>query len=354
MDEQDDESRHIDPSEKRLRQAKERGDVPRLAELSSALSLSLFLSLLAALGYGLGPAPLEAIRVFWSDVISAGDAPARLFLGPVMTWVSVLMGASLLVALSGALAVAVASGNFVVAGTRIAPKLNRISPLSGAREKVSISNLLEFLKSAAKLLLFGVIAVALVTAFLREDLWILLYAPEAGFPVIARLMLRFFMACAALSLVIGLLDFLAQRRIHFNKMKMTTRDAKEEMRESEGDPYQKSRRRQLAGERARGHGLADVPKADVVIVNPTHFAVAVAWNRSEEGVPRVVAKGTDEVALRIRSLAQEAGVCVRRDAPTARSLYALCEIGDPIRREHFKAVAAAIRFADTLRSMRRS
>jgi flagellar biosynthetic protein FlhB len=123
----------------------------------------------------------------------------------------------------------------------------------------------------------------------------------------------------------------------------------DEQKESEGDPHFKGQRRQRGIGIAMNQMLADVAKADVVIVNPTHYAVALSWNRGSTRAPVCVAKGTDEIAARIREMAAEHAVPIRRDPPTARALYASVEIGEEIGREHFRAVAAAIRFAEGLR-----
>lgn len=133
---------------------------------------------------------------------------------------------------------------------------------------------------------------------------------------------------------------------------MTRKELTDEAKEAEGDPHFKQKRRQKAQEIASRHMLADVAKADVIVVNPTHFAVALKWDRNKKEAPRCVAKGTDEVAGRIRELAQENGVPIHSDPPTARALFAEIKIGDQIALRHFEAVAAAIRFADSMRSKR--
>jgi flagellar biosynthetic protein FlhB len=134
---------------------------------------------------------------------------------------------------------------------------------------------------------------------------------------------------------------------------MSRKELMDETKDSEGDPVMKQQRRQRAYDIATNRMMADVPKADVVIVNPRHYAVALRWDRTAGGAPVCVAKGVDEVALRIRTVAMEAGVPIRQDPPTARALHASVEIGAEIRPEHYRPVAAAIRFAEAVRKRAR-
>ena len=134
---------------------------------------------------------------------------------------------------------------------------------------------------------------------------------------------------------------------------MSFQDMKDETKDSEGDPHAKGMRRQKGQEIALNRMLQDVAKADVIIVNPTHYAVALRWKRSDRHAPVCVAKGIDEVAARIREKAAIAGVPLHSDPPTARAIYASVEIGAPVKPEHYKPVAAAIRFAEALKARRK-
>ena len=128
----------------------------------------------------------------------------------------------------------------------------------------------------------------------------------------------------------------------------------DEAKASEGDPHVKQQRRQKGYEIAMNQMLADVPKADVVVVNPTHYAVALKWSRLPGEAPVCVAKGVDEIAAQIREVAMEAGVPIHRDPPTARAIHATVRIGEEIRPEHYQAIAAAIRFAEKMRARMRA
>ena len=134
---------------------------------------------------------------------------------------------------------------------------------------------------------------------------------------------------------------------------MTHQEIKDESKQAEGDPYMRASRRERGREIANNRMLHDVASADVIITNPTHYAVAMKWTRAEGSVPVCVAKGEDELARRIRVRAEQEKIPIHSDPPTARSLHALVDVGKPILPEHYKAVAAAIVFADKLRAQQR-
>ena len=152
-----------------------------------------------------------------------------------------------------------------------------------------------------------------------------------------------------IAVTIAAVDIVWQRFSHSRRLRMSLQEMREEHRQSEGDPHVKGQRRSRAEAIATNRMLLDVPKADVVIVNPTHYAVALRWSRAKGSAPVCVAKGEDAVALRIREVAATAGVPVHVDPPTARALHATVEIGREIAPEHYRAVAAAVRFADRIR-----
>jgi flagellar biosynthetic protein FlhB len=149
--------------------------------------------------------------------------------------------------------------------------------------------------------------------------------------------------------VVGGLDQLWQIFDHRQRQRMTHQEMREEHKDSEGDPHIRQQRRQRAIAAATAQMVAAVPKSAVVIVNPTHYAVALRWSPGDKGAPVCVAKGVDEVAARIREAAIEAGVPIHSDPPTARALHATTRIGDEISSSHYAAVAAAIRFAEAMR-----
>jgi flagellar biosynthetic protein FlhB len=150
--------------------------------------------------------------------------------------------------------------------------------------------------------------------------------------------------------MIGVIDLLWQHFSHRQKLRMSRKEMQDEYKQNEGDPHMKQQRRQRGYDIATNRMLKDVPGADVVIVNPEHYAVALRWDRMPGRAPVCVAKGVDAVAARIRERAQQAGVPIHRDPPTARALHATTEIGAEIAPDHYRTVAAAIRFAEQIRA----
>ncbi|MEM7318581.1 MAG: EscU/YscU/HrcU family type III secretion system export apparatus switch protein, partial [Pseudomonadota bacterium] len=189
--------------------------------------------------------------------------------------------------------------------------------------------------------------------FLSANLSDMMAASAAGSEVsivlMVSLLTRFMLIVLVVATAIGLVDLVWQRAEHLRKNRMSRKEITDETKESEGDPHMKNQRRQRGQEIAANQMMAEVPKADVVVVNPTHYAVALKWSRSPGSAPVCVAKGVDEIAAAIRRVAAEAAVPVHSDPPTARALHASVELGEQIHQDHYRAVAAAIRFAEAMR-----
>lgn len=157
-----------------------------------------------------------------------------------------------------------------------------------------------------------------------------------------------------LAIAVGILDFIFQRA-HWNKKnRMSHKEMRDELKENEGDPHMKAERKHRGQEIVGASVQEAVADASVVVTNPTHYAVALTWDRLSGGAPTCVAKGVDAVALRIRDIAEAHDVPIHPDPPTARALYATLEVGDEVQPDLYKPVAAAIRFAEALRAKRRA
>jgi flagellar biosynthetic protein FlhB len=251
--------------------------------------------------------------------------------------------------------VLIAQQGLVVAPSRLEPKLSRVSLLAGARRRFGREGLFDFGKSVLKLVLIAAVLGYFLVGEADRILASVTLAPGQVLVLLVRLMVAFLLMVLALQVVIGAIDLLWQQFEHRRRNRMSRKELTDEMKQSEGDPQMKAQRRQRAMAIAGNRMLADVASADVVIVNPTHYAVALKWNRQSRGAPVCVAKGVDDLAARIREKAAEAGVPIHHDPPTARALHAAVAIGEEIRPEHYRPVAAAIRFAESLRArVRRS
>lgn len=348
----EDAEKEHDPTQKKLDDARAEGDIPRSQDLTWAAVLGGFV-LAAAMS---GPSSLqgagEAAKVLleqadrlaplMAEGASAPVAGLILQLGRAM-WPFLLIP---MVAAVGALAL---QRGFLITPKNLAPKASRVSPLSNAKHKFGPEGLVEFGKNLGKMILVG----ALLVWFLRGEadriMGMLYLDPAGSMSVMLGLVTRFLGLAFGIALLIGGADFLWQRARFTKRNRMSRQEVVDEHKSSEGDPHMKHQRRQRGVQIAMNKMLAEVPKADVVLVNPTHYAVALKWDRAAGRAPVCVAKGVDEVAARIRERAAEAGVPIHRDPPTARALHASLEVGDTIHPDHYRAVAAAIRFADAMR-----
>ncbi|PWK59804.1 EscU/YscU/HrcU family type III secretion system export apparatus switch protein [Roseicyclus mahoneyensis] len=347
-----------DATPHKLEEARRKGQIVRSTDLNTAVIYGGFLAsagLLApwaADGLGrlmqvlLGQADRIApeLLAFGGPALAAG-----LMMTPVTaTAAAVLVPAVLLIA------ILLAQRAVLFTPSNLAPKLSRISPMSNAVQKFGPEGLFQFAKSSVKLALVSVLLAVYLIARADPILSTLYADPGQILLALGRMTLEFLAVITVLALAIGAVDRLWEGAQHQRKNRMSRQELMDETKSSEGDPHMKQQRRGRAQAIAMNQMLADVPKADVVVVNPTHFAVALRWDRAGGGVPVCVAKGVDETARRIREIAAEAGVPVFSDPPTARSLHAMVEIGAAIRPDHFRAVAAAIRFADLMRVKARS
>lgn len=348
---QADEDKEFAPTERRLQEARRKGEVPIGRDLLGAAGFAGLA--LAALG---APGATIAFGDALMVLLDQAESLAPL----VVTGQSALIGglgaailASLLpfvlLPMVAVIAVLLAQRALVFAPARLEPKMSRISLIQGARNKFGRNGLFEFGKGFVKLLTIS----AILAAYLAQRVELLITGmalePSLIAVMLGRLLLEFLLLVLVVQVVIGALDLLWQRFEHDRRHRMTRKEMTDEMKQSEGDPHFKAQRRQRALEIANNRMLADVPKADVVIVNPTHYAVALKWDRGSRGAPVCVAKGVDDIAASIRSAAMQAGVPLRRDPATARALYSTVEIGQAIRPEHYRPVAAAIRFAEAMR-----
>ena len=255
---------------------------------------------------------------------------------------------------AAALVAVIAQRAFVVAPDKLQPKLSRISPISNAKNKFGRTGLFEFFKSFVKLVIYSLVLGLFLYWQLDELIAVVSMGPLAVLRLLSQLAIEFLAIVLVIAGSIGALDLIFQHQEHTRKNRMSRKELTDETKQAEGDPHMKQQRRQKAYDIAMNTSLADVPEADVVIVNPTHYAVALKWSRAPGSAPECVAKGVDEIAARIREIAAEAAVPIHRDPATARALFATVEIGEEIRPEHYKAVAAAIRFAETIRSKARA
>lgn len=342
-----------EPTQKKLQKSREQGDVAYSSETTSAATyLGFFIALIVTAGWSMMQLQSQMMR-FLAHPEDIGalllSSDNNGFFVHTGTQIAAATAPIFVILIVAALCSIIFQRAIAFAPSKIKPKWSRLSIVGNAKKKYGWDGFSEFLKSAAKLS-----AIMLILLFAYKDRFADLPA-LAALPAAAVMPLLFKEAvffCGLITIaagVIAAIDLPWRHFQHRNRLKMSHKELKDEQKDSEGDPFLKSARRQRAESIATNRMLSDVPKADIVIVNPTHYAVALKWERGKQAAPTCVAKGVDEIAARIREAASVAGVPIKRDPPTARSIYAVVDIGQEIKKEHYAAVAAAIHYADEIR-----
>jgi len=339
-------SKSEEATPKRIEDARKDGDVAKSMELSQVFALTGTFGAVAMAGGTMAHSLADKLLPFIAhpDTIQLKGAA-----GQAVAWQVVMAGGPALFTVLGATMLAGIAGNVIQHGVlfttaKLKPDLSKLSLAQGFKRLFGIDGLMNFLRSVLKVLLVSAVA-----------WWVL--APHAGdFPGLvwmdpahilgyaAGLARNLVFAVLALLAFGAVLDFIWQRQRFMVRMRMTKEEVKEDFKQSEGDPHVKARQRQIRMERARRRMIQQVPKATVVVVNPTHYAVALRYKQGETPAPECVAKGADAVALRIRQVAEEAGVPIIEDPPLARALYANVEVDQIIPHQHYEAVAKIIGF----------
>lgn len=355
---EDDGEKQHEPTQKKLDDARRKGEIPKSTDLTTAAAYGGML--LVAMNFG--GTSMEHVGSLLSGLIMrANDAPQMVFSGSGPSFVGGMMR-SLILGLApwftipglAALLAILAQRSFVVAPDKLKPKLNRISPLSNAKNKFGRSGLFEFTKSFVKLLVYSIVLGIFLWRQMPQIIETVSMNPPMIPVILFRLCISFFLIVLLISIFIGGIDYIWQYQEHMRKNRMSHKEMTDESKQSDGDPHVKQQRRQKGYEIAMNQMLADVPEADVIIVNPTHYAVALKWSRASGAAPVCVAKGVDEVAAKIRELAAENGVPIHSDPPCARAIHAAVKIGQEINTDQYEAVAAAIRFAEIIRKRAKS
>ncbi len=335
----DSEDRTHDPSARRIERAREDGKVALSRE---AVMLVTLLAGLGGLMIGLPPMARDlaaALRgvLGAAHILEPGGAVAAL-VAPVAFAV---LPVALLTAV-GAILGTVLQTRGLVSAKALAPKLSKINPITGLGRLLGAEAAIELVRTTVKL---GVVGLALWWALGDPSSWqALLHSPVASVLALSA-ETAFRLMCAALAAfaVVAVLDLVVVHLRHRNSLRMSREDMKEEQKEAEGDPQVKGRMKQLRLAKSRLRMMAAVPRAAVIITNPTHFAVALAYDRASSAAPRVVAKGVDAVALRIREVGHANGVPIVPNPPLARALHKM-ELEAEISPEHYEAVAEIIAF----------
>ena len=349
----DNNDKQYEATEQKLRKARQQGDLPRSTEVNVAM---MYLGVWLALTFGAGFAAKSwlamASRTLGSEPWP--DSPVTGLAQPLWQSAAIAVIAMATVPLIAIILGLVVQRALVFSPQKLAIDFKRINPVKNAGQKFGKSGLVTFAISVSKAGFVGVGGWFLFSMLWNRMAGSMLGAGDIWVLGLPDLMGRVLIMAVAISAGFAVLDFLWKRFEHLQKNRMSRKEMEDEHKEVEGDPHMKAARRQKAVDLVSRQMLADVAKADVVIVNPTHYAVALEWKRGSGRAPVCLAKGTDDIAALIRQRARDHDVPIWSDPPSARAIHATVRIGEEIQREHFAAVAAAIRFAEKMRERARA
>ena len=336
----------LPPSPRKLQRAREEGNVARSTDLSSAFGLTVALLALFFLGPMMMRVMMSATEHYFShitffdvsrDGVQSMTIEMLYFLGQTMLPFMTVM------------ALVAAVVNFTQIGPLLSakalqPKFSRINPITGMKRFVSLRMFVELIKSFIK-----IIIICVIVYFATRDRWeafivLMELTPEGILIGVSDLIIDVWWRIALAMILVAILDYAYQRWQFMRDQRMTRREAQDEAKELEGDPHVKQRIRQLQRQMATQRMLSEVPEADVVITNPTRFAIALRYDQGNMAAPKVVAKGQRLMAQRIRDLAEENNVPIVQRPPLARALYKSVEIGHWVPESLFKAVAEVLAY----------
>jgi flagellar biosynthetic protein FlhB len=350
-EDQDKSQKTEDPTGKRLDEAFKSGNVPKSQELNhwfmlsgSGLAVALFAGQVAG---GLQPL-LEQFLGLAHDLPTDAGHLQDMFAG--IGWDLVkLLSLPVLILVIAAIAANVLQHKPTLAWKKLKPEFSKISPAKGLKRMFGPQGALNMVKSLLKLVIIGGVALAVVWPDLRQlKLFATMELPDVVGFIHYETIVMVTVVVLVMTVLAGF-DLFYQRYDWFQNLKMSRQDVKDEHKQAEGDPHVRARIRQLRSERTRQRMMAAVPTADVVVTNPTHYAVALKYDGESMAAPKMVAKGQDLIALKIREVAAENDVPIIENPPLARGLYAAVEIDQEVPPEFYKAVAEVIGYVMRLK-----
>lgn len=342
------------PSDKRRQETREKGSVAKSTEVNSVIVLLVSIYMLKWFGPWILK-ELENALIEYILLIKNTEMSDEQILK--LTVDSFILLGKLMLPISGVIMVFGVIANIIQVGflwtlKPLMPKFEKINPIEGTKRLFSMRSLVETLKSILKFTIIGWVAYITIS----NDFGKMIQLADASITTIwsytLDLSFKIILRIALVLIIIAILDYAYQRYDHEKKLKMTKQELKEERKQMDGDPQVKSRIRSLQREMARRRMMEQIPKATVVVTNPTHIAIAIRYEPTENETPVVIAKGKRIIAERIKQLAKDAGIPIIEDKPLARSMYDRVVVGDPIPVEFFNAVAEILAYVYRLKNRR--
>ncbi|WP_284036417.1 flagellar biosynthesis protein FlhB [Neobacillus sp. 114] len=331
---------------RKKQEARKKGQVAKSVDLTNSLVLIAAFSILLFLGGQIAKRLHDLFQYGLSDLLlwNVTEESIPLLFINLLKESAMIASPIVLVSWLAALAANLAQVGFLVSTESMKLDLKKLDPIAGAKRIFSVRSFVELIKSILKVVVIGGITAQL----LWQQRGVFLQLPEMELlsivSFLSSLMLKLGITISAVYLVIGAADFFYQRFDHAKKLRMSKQDIKDEYKKTEGDPLIKHKIKEKQRQVARSRMMQEVPNAQVLITNPTHFAVAIAYEAGKMNVPVVVAKGADYLALKMREIAKEHRVVIMENKPLARTLYANVEVGQEIPEELFKAVAEILAY----------
>jgi flagellar biosynthetic protein FlhB len=331
---------------KKRQDARKKGQTAKSQDISTAVVLLAVFLFLKLAGNYLKTGIFSLFKNSFQDymLMNTTSGNLRVIFLAVIKNLAFYLGPILLVALIAGVAANLAQVGFMFTSEALQPKLEKINPISGFKRIFSVRSIVELVKSLLKISFVGIVTFTVLWKRMPDILILSQKSVGADLVILGSLSVQMGLYASGALLFLALLDFLYQKYDFEKSIRMSKQDIKDEYKNTEGDPLIKSRIKQRQREMAMRRMMQEVPHADVVITNPTHYAVAIRYDEGKRDAPFVVAKGVDYTAQKIKQIAKENEVMTVENRPLARALYSQTEIGDTIPEEFFKAVAEILAF----------
>jgi flagellar biosynthetic protein FlhB len=344
-EEEDRSSKTEQPTQRRLDEARRKGEVVKSPEVAAFAALAAAVGVVTLGGGWMARSMADQLVPF----IAHPDQIRLSGLGGIGVMRAAALAAAPVVVVLIATSAAGAAGNLIQHGllwspSKLAPDFSKLDPMGGLKRLFGVDNFVSFLKSLAKVGAFAAVTWMVLKPRAGTVEVMPSLAIEAILPLSAEIMRKLAVAVLVVMALIAGADWFWSRQRFMQRMRMTREEVKQDHKETEGDPHVKGKQKQIRLQRSRQRMMQNVPKATVVVMNPTHYAVALRYEQGKDAAPVCVAKGVDRVALKIREVAEAHKVHVVEDPPLARALYAAIDVDEAIPREHYQAVAQIIGF----------
>ena len=344
-----------EPTAKRKREARQKGQVPKSTELNSAIVLLFAFVCLKSFGINLYTGMMDIVTLtfevyMYKEDLFTVNGVMGLAVDLVIMFFTAMLPIFAVMLLAAVISNLMQSG-LLFTTESIKPKFSNISPMRGIKQMFSLKQIAEFfLKTLVKVAIVGIIAYTTISDNVRALMNTMNLTPTATGEYIMTTLIDLGIKMSMCLLVFAFVDWIIQIRKHKKDLRMTKQEIKEEFKQTEGNPQIKGKIKQKQRQMSMSRMMKQIPKADVVITNPTHFAVAIKYDPKENDAPIVLAKGQDYIALRIKEIAKENKVQIVENKALARSLYAAVDVGDAIPEELYQAVAEVLAYVYSMRA----